>query len=474
MKVAVIGGGITGLTAARHLIEKSRSAGVPCDIVLYEKDSRLGGKIRTYREHGLVVEGGPDSMLARKPAGVQLLRDLGMETDIVYMNPEASQTFIVRNGKLHPMPQGTFVGIPAEVEKFLASSLLSGTGKLRALADVWLPASPIQQDVSLGAFLRSRLGDEWVDYLGEPLLAGIYAGRIDQLSLFATWRQLYDLAVQSRSLIIGAMASRKRQQTNRSGLSGRSAFVTVRTGLESVIERLRDDIAQAVSIRLETQVVAMRRTENGYEVRATGDNGSSASETFDGVVLTTPVSVAKPLLRQLDIVSDEFDVPYASTATIILAYRKQDVTVDLSHASGFLVPRSEGMAMTASTWMSSKWPHTTPSDMVVLRCYVGRAGQEEYLQLDDEAMVKQVSREVESIVGIQAEPVWHKVTRWSHAMPNYLVGHGDHLQRLHAAIQSQAPALAVAGAGYEGLGLPDCIVQGQRAADEVFTALFRR
>ncbi|TDY51039.1 oxygen-dependent protoporphyrinogen oxidase [Alicyclobacillus sacchari] len=474
MKVAVIGGGITGLTAARRLLQRSRTDGMACDIVLYEKENRLGGKIRTYREQGLVVEGGPDSMLARKPAGVQLLRDLGMEADIVYMNPGASQTFIVRNGRLHPMPQGTFVGIPADVPTFLASSLLSSQGKLRALADVWLPASHMEEDVSLGAFLRSRLGDEWVDYLGEPLLAGIYAGQIDHLSLFATWRQLYDLAVQSRSLIIGAIANRKRQQTHHSGPSGRSAFVTVRTGLESVIERLRDDIAQGVSIRTGTEISAMRRTADGYELQAVDENGAMQTDRFDGVVITTPVAAAKNLLHQLGVAGDGFVVPYASTATVILAYRKRDVSVDLSHASGFLVPRSEGMAMTASTWMSSKWPHTAPADMVVLRCYVGRAGQQEHLRLDDEAMVKQVSHEVGHIVGIQAEPTWHKVTRWSHAMPNYLVGHGERLQALRAAIQSQAPSLAVAGAGYEGLGLPDCILQGQQAADDVFTALSRR
>lgn len=472
--VAIIGGGITGLTAAYRLLQSAKDRETPLQITLFEASSRLGGKIITYREDGLTLEGGPDSMLARKLAGPRLLKELGLESEIVSTNAKAAQTYIVRHGMLEPMPQGTFMGIPADISKFMGNHILSSQGKLRALFDLFIGKSNLANDVSLGKFLRARLGDEWVDELAEPLLAGIYAGQIDTLSLQSTWPQLVNLAQSYRSLVIGARATQKLSPTP-SAQSGRSAFISVRGGLFTIIERLADTISDEVSIHLRQRVTNItKRLGGGYQL-AVNDGAQTASVEADAVILCTPVALMQRLLgAYLPGPSQSFEVPYASTATVILGYPSSHVDVDLSRASGFLVPRSENRAITASTWVSSKWPHAGREDYVLLRCYVGRQGQTKHLELDDKEMVRAVQQDVLDIVGIHTSPLFHKVTRWNDSMPNYPVGHQEAVNQLEADLQTSLPGVYVAGAGYRGLGIPDCIAQGERSAADVFEYLDKR
>ncbi|WAH38453.1 protoporphyrinogen oxidase [Alicyclobacillus dauci] len=467
-RIAIVGGGITGLTAAMRLLKQASRARHPVEVTIYEASNRVGGKVLTYRDGGLTLEAGPDSMLARKPAGVGLIRELGLESELIETNPEAKNTYIVRDGRLVPMPHGTFMGIPADISTFMTNEALSASGKFRALFDLLIPPSPLSADMSLGTFLRSRLGDEWVTYLGEPLLAGIYAGRIDDLSLKATWGPLRDLALKYRSLVVGSRAMLNQQAVKK---TGRSAFVTVRGGLETVIERLADELADKATIRLSHEVTEIERSDVGYHL--TVENGDETIVTkADAMIICTPPAAMKSLLKPyLPASTYDFQVPYVSTATVIVGYPSDHVNIDLRHASGFLVPRAENRAITASTWVSSKWPHTTNEQFIVLRCYVGRAGQQTYLELDDGEMVRMVAREVNDLVGISATPVFHKVTRWENAMPNYLVGHLERLDQLEQAIHSTLPGVEIAGAGYHGLGLPDCIAQANDAAERILSYL---
>lgn len=468
-RVAIIGGGITGLCAARELLLKSREHREELEIVLFESSSRLGGKVITYREDGLTLEGGPDSILARKPAGVRLLHELGLDSEIVETNTAANRTYIVRHGQLETMPSGTFMGIPADVSQFVENKVLTPQGKLRTLFDLLLPKSNLHHDVSLGQFLRARLGDEWVDEFAEPLLAGIYAGDINQLSLDSTWPQFSNLAKQYRSLIIGARSMR---QSATPSNHGRSAFITVRAGLFTLIERLADTLADDVEIHLRHRVTDLIRRDKGLYTLAVEHQSESWTTDVNAVIVSTPVPVMKQLLLPyLPARSKSFAVPYASTATVILGYPADNIDVDLANASGFLVPRSEHRAITASTWVSSKWPHAAPSEYVVLRCYVGRMGQTDDLSLDDGELVKVVQRDVRDIVGIFASPVFSKVTRWEHSMPNYPVGHSQQVAALEADIADALPGIYVGGAGYRGIGLPDCIAHGEEMADKVLTYL---
>ncbi|WP_206831718.1 protoporphyrinogen oxidase [Alicyclobacillus fructus] len=463
-RVAVVGGGITGLAACLRLLSADKGIRVH----LYEAAERLGGHVQTIRQPdlGITVEAGPDSMLARKPAAMRLVESLGMANDVVSTRPEAKETFIVRGGALCPMPRG-YLGIPFDAS-CAKPPLLSPAGIERVLQEERLPAELPEGDVPLGAFLRSRLGDEWVDYVGEPLLAGIYAGHIDRLSLSATWPSLVDLVRAHGSLVAASRALAAPRQPGPS----RSAFVTVRGGLSSVIERMAERIqaSDRAEIRTGSRVYGMETRGPRYRLKLESTSGERFEEDVDGAVIAIPPHAARELLLPiLDL--PNVDTHFQSTATIVLVYPRTAFGPDLDRASGFLVPRPEGMAVTATTWMSSKWPHVAPESLAVIRAYIGRRGQDEALALSDDELARRAAEEVGRLTGAREQPVWVRVTRFAEAMPNYGVGHLARVAQVELALRSSLPAIAVAGAGYRGVGLPDCVEQGERAAEQVISAI---
>lgn len=497
-RIVIIGGGITGLSAAFALKRQADKDKRPIRCTVIEQDARLGGKIRTYREDGLVLEAGPDSILARKPAGVGLIRDLGVESEMVGTNPIAHKTYILHNGRLERLPPGTNMGIPTQIAPFATTKLLSWSGKARAALDFVLPPVAAEGDMSLGAFLRRRVGNEVVDNIAEPLLAGIYAGSVDTLSLDATFPQFRHLERKHRSLVRGSIAQRKNAPPTPAANAGRSVFVTLRGGLQTVVERLYDCLHEWATIHTETTVTAIRKRDGGTAAqgvdsgRADDDGaagvttiGSSVGayvietqsphgpETFiaDAVIVTTPAPVAAQLLTPICGTARELgEIAYVSTATVILGYAADSIEVDLD-ASGFVIPRKEKRHITACTWVSSKWPHTASGGRVLIRCYVGRAGQQEELRLDDADMVKLVQEDLRDILGIEARPWFTRVTRWNNAMPQYLVGHVDRVVHVEAELSRETPGLFIAGAGYHGVGVPDCIADGSEAAQKVLRFL---
>jgi protoporphyrinogen/coproporphyrinogen III oxidase len=477
--VVIIGGGITGLSAAFALKQRADKDKLPIRCTVVEQDNRLGGKIRTFREDGLVLEAGPDSILARKPAGVGLIRDLGVESETVGTNPTAHKTYILHNGRLERLPPGTNMGIPTQIAPFATTKLLSWSGKARAVMDFVLPPVSAEGDMSLGSFLRRRVGNEVVDNIAEPLLAGIYAGSVDALSLDATFPQFRNLERKHRSLVRGSIAQRKNAPPTPAASSGRSVFVTLRDGLQTVVERLYDCLHEWATLQTETSVTAIRKlagsTNTGQNTESSGvayaveTQGPHGPETFiaDAVIVTTPAPVAAHLLTPICSTARELsEIAYVSTATVILGYAADSIEVDLD-ASGFVIPRKEKRHITACTWVSSKWPHTTSGGRVLIRCYVGRAGQQEELRLDDAEMVKLVQADLQDILGIQTRPWFTRVTRWINAMPQYLVGHVERVVRVEAALLRETPGLLIAGAGYHGVGVPDCIADGKEAAQKV-------
>ncbi|MDQ0188705.1 protoporphyrinogen oxidase [Alicyclobacillus cycloheptanicus] len=469
--IVVIGGGITGLSAAFELKRKAEAVNMPVRCTVIEKDSRFGGKIQTKRRDGFVLERGPDSMLARKPAGVNLIRDLGIESETVGTNPHANKTYILHEGQLEPMPKGHQMGIPVDFTSFLQTRLLTQADKLRVVLEPFIPRGSADGDESLGQLLRRRFGDALVNRLLEPLMAGIYAGSIDHLSVRTTFPQYQKLEQQYRSLVLGlraqrrAMAAMQAPGAERVGpASGRSVFITLRDGLQTLVERLYDTLVNWADLRVSTDVTGVtRRTDGTYTVTVHSE-GQVEHLPADAVICTTPAGPAAQLLSDLVPAAARLsEIPYVSTATIVLAYPEEKVQVDLD-ASGFLVPRGEQRAITASTWVSSKWPNAAPKGHVAIRCYVGRAGQEEGLKLDDADLVDVVRQELKSILGLDAKPEFTVVSRWNNAMPQYTVHHLDRMAEVEAAIARQAPGLYIAGAGYYAIGIPDCIKHGQEAA----------
>lgn len=377
--VAVIGGGISGLSAAYYARKLFRERRMEVQITLIERSHRLGGKIQTLHRDGFTIEQGPDSFLARKTAVLDLTRELGLEDQLTGTNPRAKTNYILHNGKLHKMPPGLMLGIPTQMWPMVKTGLLSPLGKARAAMDLLLPAKRGAADESLGGFIRRRLGKEVLEHMTEPLLAGIYAGDTEQLSLQATFPQFMEMEREHRSLILGLLASKKRKPDAKPssvplpGPARTSMFLTFKGGLGVLTDALSGSL-QTERMITGSGVSALEKSvseSGGYELML--DHGERLQA--DGVILATPAFAAAGLLGHIPGSAHLEHIHYVSVANAALAFRREDVPGSLD-GSGFLIPRSEGRQMTACTWTSSKWLHSAPDDKVLLRTYIGRLGNQ--------------------------------------------------------------------------------------------------
>ncbi|PWK15985.1 protoporphyrinogen oxidase [Tumebacillus permanentifrigoris] len=472
--VLIIGAGITGLSAAYYVEQKARAAGKSVQVIVLESDDKLGGKVQTERIDGFTIEKGPDSFLARKPAALNLIRELGIDDELVGTNPEAKKTYILHRKKLHRIPQGMNVGVPTQFVPFATTGLLSLAGKVRAGFDFFLPKAEETGDQSLGLFLERRMGKQVVDYLAEPLLAGIYAGDLRNLSLRATFPHLEQLELKYGSLIKGMLAQAQQVKSAQKTppkpeLGARtvpnSVFLTFRTGLYRLIERLEYVLEKSgVQIRLETKVKQLDKTaDDRYSLQL--DNGETL--LADAVVMTTPTyDAAKVLPEQFSQKAYLLKLPYVSVANVVLAFGKNAIDRPLD-GSGFVVPRNEGRTITAATWTSSKWLHSAEKGKTLMRFYVGRSGQEEIVDKSDAEIISKVRKDLYETMGIETEPLFHRITRWYRAMPQYTVGHLDRVQEFVEESRKELPGVYFAGSGFYGLGIPDCIDQGLKTAEQL-------
>lgn len=470
--VVIAGGGITGLSAAYYVKKLCAEQAIPVRITLLERSERLGGKISTLRKDGHVIERGPDSFLSRKPAIIELSRDLGMEPELVATNPEAKRTFILHKGKLHRTPPGMVLGIPTQLTPFMKTELISPAGKARAAMDLILPRRKGSGDESIGSFIRRRLGSEVLDYMAEPILAGIYSGDTNILSIQATFPQFHETERKHRSLILGMMKGSGRAPA--AAPSGpplpapikQSMFLSYRLGLGALIERLQESLSD---IEITTNEEAVRIEASHTRGRYTLHTSGGKSLEADAVVLAVPAYTLGELLPSLSSAQVFARMPYISVANVVFGYARSAVTHPLD-GSGFVIPRKEKRFITACTWTSSKWGHTAPRDRVLLRCYVGRSGEEDWVRLTDEQIIAKVKQEVRELSGIEAEPDFVEVTRHMRSMPQYEVGHLDRIKALRDEMSTRTPGVWATGSAFDGVGIPDCIRQGKEAA----TALLER
>lgn len=464
--IVIIGGGLTGLSTAFYIKKNYQNKGITPNITIVEASNRLGGKIESLHKDGFVIEKGPDSFLARKTAMIELAKELEIDHELVSMNPNAKKTYIVKDKKLHPMPAGLILGIPTQLSAFLSTGLISWPGKLRAMMDFVLPRKKSTEDESLGAFISRRLGPEVLQNLTEPLLAGIYAGDTHHLSLKATFPQFGVMEQQYGSLIKG-MSSGKKTPTPMETHTGtkRSMFLTFRQGLQSLIHALIHDLADT-TVKLETKATAIHELESGYQVET--DQGEMLSA--DDVVITTPAFAASSLLNPYIDVTVLDQINYVSVANVVLAFDKSDLQ-GLFDGSGFLVPRKEGLDITACTWTGVKWLHTSPEDKMLLRCYIGRSGQEQNVFLPDDELTALVRRDLKALMNITAEPLFTEITRLPESMPQYPVGHVEKTAQLRAQLSARLPHIHITGAAFDGVGLPDCIRQGKELAEQMANQL---
>lgn len=453
-QLAIIGGGITGLTAAYYLQKAIQNENLPVQIKLLEAGPKLGGKIQTVRKDGFIIERGPDSFLARKQSASRLARDLGLEDQLV--RNATGKSYILANGRLHEMPRGSFMGIPTQVKPFLFSSLFSVPGKLRAGLDFVLPKSDPKEDQSLGEFFRRRLGDEVVENLIEPLLSGIYAGDIDQLSLMATFPNFYHVEQKHRSLIKGLNKSIPKQKDSQKK-EKQGMFLTLKNGLETMVEAIEQKLEPGV-VEKETAVAHIEKMTDGYQIFLKDGEKLSA----DSIILAVPHEQAQKILSQYDFMQVFKDQPATSVANVAMAFDEKDIQQDID-GTGFVVSRNSDYRITACTWTHKKWPHTTPEGYALLRCYVGRPGDEEIVDRSDEEIEQIVLNDLNKTMNITAKPKFKVITRWKNAMPQYTVGHKQRVDTVNQNMRTYLPGVFLAGSSFEGLGVPDCIDQGEEA-----------
>jgi oxygen-dependent protoporphyrinogen oxidase len=455
MKLMVIGGGIAGLSAAYYAQKQIPEA----QITLLESDSRWGGKITTERLDGFVIEGGPDTFLATKPWGVALCKELGLDERLHGTNPHKRNTYVLHRNRLQPLPDGLAMMIPTNVGSILKSRLVSWFGKARMGLDFMLPPHSPNGDESLGTFVSRRLGREAYENLIEPLMSGIYAGDGDQLSLASTFPYLRDLELKYGSLARGALEMRKKMPSTP---GSRSAFLTPTTGLAEIVEKLVESLMSKVDMRLNTPVASITRPST-FDVRLA--NGETLDA--DAVILATPAYVSGKLLESTapSLAADLQSIPYASTATVTLAYHQADLPQPLD-GYGYVIPRREGRRALACTWTSTKFPHRAPDGYALIRVFVGRAGQDADMPRDEPTLIGLAREELQLTLGITANPFITRVFVWENAMPQYNLGHPALLKRLDAALEKH-PGLALAGNGYRGIGIPDCIHSGELAVEKI-------
>jgi len=467
MRVLVVGGGVTGLAAAYHVRQKADEAGLDLECVVLEKDGRLGGKIVTEHEEGFLFEGGPDCFVREKPSVVTLSESVGIADRLLASNDASTGTFVLNNGKLHALPDGMMLLVPTKMIPFALSPLISLPGKIRMGMDLLLPRRRGGSDESLASFVRRRLGQEALDKIGDPLIGGIHGNNPDTMSLLASFPRLLTMEQEHRSLIIAMLAARKRApkaQTAATGAARKTYFTSFEGGMGDLIDGLVAALG-SVSLRTRTVVTGMEKSVAGYRVH------TNLGETIDAdaIVVAAPAWDASSLLQVLDatIAGELRQIPQASSATVNLAFKRADVPGPLS-SFGFVISAAEKRWINALTFSSVKWQHRVPDDRYVsVRTFVGGSRNQELATRPDAELVRIAREELASILGISGQPVQARVHHWIDARPQYVLGHVDRVRAIEERLATLFPGLALAGASYRGVGVPDCINDGIRAAERV-------
>lgn len=463
-RIAIVGGGISGLAAAYRL-GREVATGAEIDVTLIEAGARLGGKIQTEHLDGFTIEAGPDSFLASKPAATRLCQELGLGDRLIGTRPDGGGTFILRDGRLEPLPEGITMLVPTRLGPILRSRLLSPRGKLRLAWELFVPPKRDGGDESVASFVRRRFGREAFDHMAQPLLSGIHGGDAEQLSILSTFPRLRE-SEQRYGSLVRAMLAQRRAAPARPAPSGsipRSAFLSLKGGMGDLVDALASAL-DGVDVRCKTSVESIARRETGgYRLRL----GDGAALEADAVILATPAWASAGMLEDLapDLARTLRAIPYTSSATVALAYRAADIA-GLGGGRGFVVPRVEQRELSAVTWVSSKFAGRAPEGMALVRGFVGGAGREAVVDLGDDLLIGVVRGELQAILGLEAEPVLTRVHRWRQAQPQYTLGHAERLKAIDRAL-GDLPGLRLAGASYRGVGIPDCIESGEAAAAAV-------
>lgn len=460
-RVAVIGGGITGLTAAFYLQQQARNQKLPLEIVLIEATHRLGGKIQTLRKNGFIIERGPDFFFDKNQVIEDLSRQLGIADQLISNVP--GKTYVAVNNQLSVIPKGSVLGIPTEIIPFAKSDVISWSGKFRAVCDLLLPPSNMREDQSLGAFLRKRFGEEMVENLIEPVLTRAFLGDIDQLSLHEMLPNLAEVYKKHRSVIRSIQKGSAKLKESSMDRTCR----TLRGGLESLITALEKSLESAI-IYKGVRVEGISKVQNRMMVLLNNQNPIPV----DGVIVATSHQAATKLFAREGILKSLHDIPVNTFATVSMIFPKNSIKRKFD-GNGFFVSRNSEYSITACSLIHRKWPQMIPENYEVLKSYVGRTGDESIVELSDSEIEKVVLQDLQSILKVDGKPIHTVVSRFKDAMPTYTIGHRKKVEQARKELRELYPVICLAGNSYEGIGLTDCILQGENAASEILASIFQ-
>jgi oxygen-dependent protoporphyrinogen oxidase len=475
-RIVIVGGGVTGLAAAHRLQEMARDEGLPLEVRLYEAGPRLGGVISTQRRDGFVLEHGPDSLITDKPWGLALARRLGLEDELTGTAETHRRSFVVRDGRLLPVPEGFQLLAPSRFGPLAMTPIFSWPGKLRMAMDWILPRRDDPSDESLGAFVERRLGREALERMAQPMIAGIYGADPMDLSLHATLPRFRDMEREHGS-VIRAMRARmkaarasngsgsgKRSGASTAGVSGAryGLFVSLKQGMQTLTDRLAERLEPGTAV-VNAPVRSLERFGDGWSLEAGGERVEAAA-----VILSLPAYRSAELLRPLDAEAAALldRIPYASAGTLSLVYRRGRVRHPLD-GFGFVVPSIEPFRILGCTFSHAKWPGRAPEGYAVLRAFLGEAALRDRTEAELEALVRD---DLDRLLGLEGDPEFSVLWRGTRCMPHYTVGHLDRLAELDRRLEA-LPGLALAGNAFRGIGIPDSIHSGEQAAERILAAI---
>lgn len=474
-KIVIIGGGISGLTTVYYLKKYAEEKNLPAEIQLIEKTNRFGGQIKTEYHGDFIFEGGTDCFIREKPWALRLCKELGIEESLVNTKDENSGTFIFHKGKLHRLPEGLMLLVPAKFLPFVTSGLFTLCGKLRMALEVFIPRKKNDSDETLEGFVTRRFGRELLDMIAEPLIAGIHSADPEKMSIQSSFPRFHQMEKEHGSLTRATLAARKKMNAMMKrrdpGLPQRSFFISFRNGMYEFIEKIMERIK---GIRIDTGCEVTSITKNDYgrfTVHLADGNGITA----DSVVVTTPAYVSSKLLKGLNsVMSASMEkIPYIKTGIVTIVYKKTDIENVLPRAFGFLVPGVEKRKIMAATFTSLKWPNRCPDDHIMIRCFVGGKENQRLVEQSDETLLNIVRNELKSIIGLDATPETYRIFRWIDNMPQYNIGHSNLIETINRGMKENK-GLYVTGSAYNGIGIPDCInnaeITAKKIVDEILTS----
>jgi oxygen-dependent protoporphyrinogen oxidase len=462
-RIAIIGGGISGLSAA-YTLEEKRQSGTPVQYMLFESSERLGGVLVTDHVDGCILEAGPDSFLTEKPWAADLCRKVGLGDQLIGSNDADRKTYILTKGKLVVLPDGLMFMVPTKIIPTVLSPLFSVRTKMRMAAEWFHPPHKASEDETVAQMVERHYGSEMVDLLADPLLSGVYGGEASQLSVRAVLPRFADMEAKHGSLG-RAMLSARVKMAKATKAPAKPLFSSLKDGMQQMVDALVANL-DAGSLKTSAPVQKVIPQDNGWTVSA-----GYQTDHFDAIIIATPAQAAAVVLETADaeLARELGGINYSSSVTVTLGYDEK-VRRALPPGFGYLVPRSEGHRMLAATFVHNKFPHRAPENRALIRGFLGGARDEQILEASEGEILQIVRAELRKIIGLTAEPLFARVYKWKSAMAQYSVGHLERLQRIEA-LRQKLQGLALAGNGYSGIGVPDCVRSGSEAASKILSEM---